>query len=149
VQANEEYGQACLENNPDLLAHVDTVSAARDLDILRAALGQERLDYLGFSYGTFLGATYAELFPERVGRFVLDGAIDPSLSYSEVSIGQAAGFEVAYRSYLEDCLRGPQCPFTTDVDRAYDRTVDLVDELAEQPADTGDPARPATDADLV
>ncbi|QGH68389.1 alpha/beta fold hydrolase [Pseudactinotalea sp. HY158] len=149
VAAQEDYGQACLENNPELLGHVDTVSAARDLDIIRAVLGHESLDYLGFSYGTFLGATYAELFPDRVGRFVLDGAIDPALTYAEMTIGQAAGFETAYRAYLADCLEGGQCPFNGDVDRAYQRTIDLLEELADSPADTGDPKRPATDADLI
>lgn len=148
-RANEEYGQACLEKNGDLLGHVDTVSAARDMDVVRATLGHDSLDYVGFSYGTYLGATYAGLFPDRVGRFVLDGAIDPALSYNEIADGQAAGFEAAYRSYLSDCLRGDTCPFTGDVDQAYRRTLDLLDQLGAEPADTGDPDRPATDSDLI
>lgn len=149
VAANEDYGHACLEKNETLLGHVDTVSSARDMDVLRAVLGQESLDYLGFSYGTFLGATYADLFPDRVGRFVLDGAIDPALSYSDMATGQAAGFETAYRSYLADCLQGPGCPFTGDVDAAYERTLQLLEQLQAEPAPTGDPDRPATDTDLV
>ena len=71
------------------------MSAARDLDLLRAILGDEQLNYLGYSYGTFLGATYADLYPERVGRLVLDGAIDPSAGDTEVTQAQAIGFENA------------------------------------------------------
>ena len=74
------------------------------MDVLRAALGEEKLPYFGFSYGTRLGATYAELFPENVGRFVLDGAVDPSLPTLEGSLSQAKGFETALRAYLQDCV---------------------------------------------
>ncbi|WP_448074020.1 alpha/beta fold hydrolase [Georgenia yuyongxinii] len=69
--------QGCAAKSGDLVTEVDTGSAARDMDILRHLLGEPRLDYLGYSYGTYLGATYAELFPGNVGRFVLDGAMDP------------------------------------------------------------------------
>lgn len=115
-----EFGEACAENTGDLLAEVDTVSAARDLDLLRAALGDDELNYLGYSYGTFLGATYAELYPERVGRLVLDGALDPSTSDFEVTKTQAVGFEHALSAYLEDCLAGDECPFRGSVDDALD-----------------------------
>jgi pimeloyl-ACP methyl ester carboxylesterase len=143
------YGEACLENTGPLMEFLDTVTAAKDLDILRGTLGESTLTYLGFSYGTFLGATYAELYPERVGRLVLDGAVDPALSYSELAAGQNVGFERAYRSYLEDCLQGASCPFTGTVDDAWDRTVELLDELAANPVDVGDPDRPVTDSDLI
>ena len=65
-----------------LLGHVDTISAARDLDLLRAILGDKKLNYLGYSYGTYLGATYAELYPQKTGRLVFDGALDPATSAS-------------------------------------------------------------------
>jgi pimeloyl-ACP methyl ester carboxylesterase len=143
------YGEACLENTGPLMEFLDTVSAAKDLDILRGALGQETLTYFGFSYGTFLGAHYAELFPTRVGRFVLDGAVDPSLSFAELTAGQNEGFEVAYRSYLEDCLAGADCPFTGSVDEAWDRTVALLEELSANPIDSGDPDRPVSDGELI
>ena len=74
---------------------MDTESAARDMDILRAILGDEKLNYLGKSYGTFLGAQYAELFPERVGRVVLDGVLPSSLDSDEINLGQAKGFDLA------------------------------------------------------
>jgi len=114
--AAADFGEACAEKTGDLLGEVDTVSAARDLDLLRAILGDEQLNYLGYSYGTFLGATYAELYPDKVGRLVLDGAIDPSASDTEVTQAQAVGFEHALRAYLEDCLTGSDCPFDGSVD---------------------------------
>ncbi|MFD4422623.1 alpha/beta hydrolase [Agromyces sp. NPDC058484] len=117
-QAAARFGEACSENTGELLAEVDTVNAARDLDLLRAVLGDERLNYLGYSYGTFLGATYAGLYPDKVGRLVLDGAIDPSASETEVTEAQAVGFEQALRAYLEDCLTGSECPFDGPVDTA-------------------------------
>ncbi|WP_241976781.1 alpha/beta hydrolase [Cryobacterium sp. TMT2-4] len=113
-----DFGAACQENTGALLAHVDSLSAARDLDLLRAALGDEKLNFLGYSYGTFLGATYADLYPERVGRLALDGALDPSTSNADVTRVQATGFENALRSYLADCLAGEECPFDGTVDEA-------------------------------
>lgn len=149
VDAQSDYAQACLANTGDLLAFVDTVSSARDLDIIRAVLGETSLTYLGYSYGTFLGATYAELFPDRVHRLVLDGAIDPSLSYSEVAQGQMEGFDRAYRSFIADCQAGPACPFPGDVDDALEATIDLLIDLRDDPAPSPDPDRPVTDTDLV
>jgi pimeloyl-ACP methyl ester carboxylesterase len=72
------YGAACYARNGDLLRHVSTADTARDLDLLGGALGQPKLNFMGLSYGTYLGATYANLFPSRVGRTVLDGNIAPS-----------------------------------------------------------------------
>ncbi len=143
------YGEACLENTGPLMEFLDTVSAAKDLDILRGTVGEETLTYFGFSYGTFLGATYAELFPARVGRLVLDGAVDPSLSYAELTAGQNVGFERAYRSYLEDCLAGADCPFSGTVDQAWDRSVELLADLAANSIDSGDPDRPVNDSEVI
>ena len=77
---HRRFAEACQANSDGILEFITTDSAARDLDLLRAVLGDTKLNYLGYSYGTFLGATYAELFPDRVGRMVLDGAVDPSIS---------------------------------------------------------------------
>ena len=112
------FAAACADKTGALLGEVDTKSAARDLDLLRAVLGDTQLNYLGFSYGTFLGATYAELYPDKVGRLVLDGALDPSTSNFEVTSTQAKGFESALRAYLTDCLAGKDCPFDGTVDDA-------------------------------
>ncbi|WP_043348315.1 alpha/beta hydrolase [Beutenbergia cavernae] len=129
----DALGEMCRDHSGDLLDHVDTVHAARDLDVLRAVLGDERLTYLGFSYGTILGATFAELFPDRVGRLVLDGAIDPSIDYTQMTADQVDGFEVAFRSYLANCLEGDACPFSGTEDEAYDRAVAFLEELDAEP----------------
>jgi pimeloyl-ACP methyl ester carboxylesterase len=88
------------------------------MDVLRAALGSQRLDYLGKSYGTLLGATYAGLFPSRVGRFVLDGALDPASSFADVSRVQARGMETSLRAYAAGCASRRGCPLSHDTDAA-------------------------------
>ncbi|MFH8608885.1 alpha/beta hydrolase [Streptomyces sp. NPDC018029] len=109
--AFETFADGCEARSAKILPHVSTVEAARDMDVLRAALGDEKLTYVGASYGTFLGATYAELFPRRVGRLVLDGAMDPSLPARRMNRDQTAGFETAFRSFAKDCVaRGAECP---------------------------------------
>ncbi|MFE6256906.1 alpha/beta hydrolase [Agromyces sp. NPDC057865] len=128
-----DFGAACAEQSGALLGEVDTVSAARDLDLLRAILGDEQLNYLGYSYGTFLGATYADLYPDKVGRMVLDGAIDPSASDTEVTEAQAVGFEHALSAYLEDCLTGSDCPFTGTVDASMQEVGDLLASVDQSP----------------
>jgi pimeloyl-ACP methyl ester carboxylesterase len=115
---NTEFAEACDANSDGILPFVTTENAARDMDLLRAVLGDSELNYLGYSYGTFLGATYAKLFPERVGRLVLDGAIDPSISGLDVGTIQGVGFESALRAYMADCLQDDECPFRGSVDQA-------------------------------
>jgi pimeloyl-ACP methyl ester carboxylesterase len=110
--STKEFGEKCLEGTGELLAHVDTVSAAKDMDVLRAVLGQEKLHYLGYSYGSLLGTTYANLFPDRVGQFVLDGAIDPTVSDEQQTLFQIEAFENALRAFLESCEQYSDCPFT-------------------------------------
>lgn len=106
------YVEACQKNTGKVLGEIDTVSSAKDMDVIRAVLGDSKLNYLGFSYGTFLGTTYAALFPDKVGRFVLDGAIDPRVSDEQQSINQLAGFDLALNNYLKDCVsRDSGCPF--------------------------------------
>ena len=114
----EDFAAACLENTGALLGHLDAASNARDMDMLRAVLGDEKLTYLGYSYGTFFGAVYAELFPENVGRLVLDGAVDPLLPNHEMLATQMAGFDSAFRAYLQWCLDGDDCPFSGTLDDA-------------------------------
>lgn len=128
-----------------LLDHVDTVSAAKDLDILRAVTGNSALTYLGYSYGTYLGATYADLFPGNVGRFVLDGAIDPSISSSgQVALDQAKGFESALRAYVESCQSGSDCPLSGSVDDGMKQIQDFLTSLEANPIKTSDDNRPLT-----
>lgn len=116
--ANKEFAEACEANSDGILPFITTVNSARDMDLLRGVLGDEQLYYLGFSYGTFLGATYASLFPERANRLVLDGAIDPAIPSIDVGTTQALGFESALRAYVENCLDSGECPFSGSVDEA-------------------------------
>lgn len=133
-RVSAEFAASCLEHTGPLLGFVDTVSAARDMDLLRAVLGDEKLNYLGYSYGTFLGATYADLYPQNTGRLVLDGALDPSTSDFDVTKTQAMGFESAYRAYLSDCVTRSSCPFAgATVDEAMARTGELLTELTTAP----------------
>lgn len=112
-QRNKEiqYGAACLKNTGPLLEYVDTQSTVRDLDLLRALVGDPKLNYFGLSYGSDIGAHYIDTFPERVGRITLDGAVDPTVQGHEVAIDQQKGFAESTRAYLKDCLSSEQCPF--------------------------------------
>ena len=132
----------------ELLDHVDTVSVARDLDVLRALSGDQKLNYTGFSYGTYLGATYAELFPANTGRLVLDGALDPSLSYSERRQGQALGFERALRNYVAWCQSGQSCPLTGDTDAGVKQVGDVFTSANQSPVPSSDPNRPVTGEEM-
>ncbi|MCQ4212150.1 alpha/beta hydrolase [Streptomyces longispororuber] len=123
-----------------VLPHVSTIEAARDMDLVRAALGDEKLNYVGASYGTFLGATYAGLYPERVGRLVLDGAMDPSLDARELNEQQTAGFETAFQSFAKDCVGRSDCPLGTGTpDEAGKRLKEFFTTLDRTPIATGDP----------
>ena len=97
--------------------------------MLRAALGDRRLTYLGKSYGTYLGATYAELFPRRVGRLVLDGPLDPASSNLDVARGQGIGFQRALDAFLDDCLRRSSCPLSGDRAAAEAQLADFVQSV--------------------
>ncbi|MEA1305180.1 alpha/beta hydrolase [Actinomyces oris] len=132
----------------ELLDHVDTVSVARDLDVLRALSGDQKLNYTGFSYGTYLGATYAELFPANTGRMVLDGALDPSLTYNERRQGQALGFERALRNYVAWCQSGQNCPLTGDTDAGVKQIGDVFTSANQSPVPSSDPNRPVTGEDM-
>ncbi|MEY3561694.1 MAG: hypothetical protein RL068_846 [Actinomycetota bacterium] len=106
-----QFAESCQEIGFDV-SYFNTQQTARDLDLLRQLLGLDTLDYLGYSYGTELGATYAALFPENVGRFVLDGAVDPTISVAENLLLQVKGFDSALLAYATDCLAGENCPLS-------------------------------------
>ena len=150
-QSFQELSKQCGSNTEPaaLLDHVDTVSAARDLDILRALAGQEKLNYLGFSYGTYLASVYAETFPGNTGRIVLDGAIDPSLSLAEQGLGQAKGFEQALRTYVDYCQSSSGCPLSGGTDAGVQQIRDLITSANSTPLATGDPKRTVTGSDIV
>ena len=138
AQSATDFGKACADNTGEFLHYVNTVQSAHDMDLLRALVGDSKLYYLGYSYGTFLGATYAELFPDKVGRLVLDGAIDPSVSNFEVTKTQSIGFENALKAYLESCLAGSDCPFTGSVDQAMAQIRALLESVDTTPIRNSD-----------
>ncbi len=141
ADVSKSFAQACANNAGPLLDHVSTVDAAKDMDVLRAALGESQLTYLGKSYGTFLGATYAGLFPTKVGRFVLDGVVPPDLTTNELNLGQAQGFELATRTWAQYCVDQGSCPLGTSVDQVMQGIRDFLVRVDAQPLDkTGDRA---------
>ncbi|MEU1849711.1 alpha/beta hydrolase [Streptomyces sp. NPDC019990] len=140
VRAYRAFAEGCGADSPGLLRHVSTVETARDMDIVRAVLGDKKLHYVGASYGTFLGATYAGLFPNRVGRLVLDGAMDPSLPSRRLNLEQTAGFDTAFRSFAKDCVRRADCPLGkagTSPERAGRNLKAFFEKLDARPAPTG------------
>ena len=137
------FGEGCIARSGPLAAHVSTAEAARDLDVLRAALGESTLSYLGASYGTQLGATYAELFPDRAGRLVLDAGVDLSADHLEMALDQTKGFETALRSYVQNCVDSTDNCFLGDsVDEGVARIQRFLDEVDARPLPTD------TDRDL-
>jgi pimeloyl-ACP methyl ester carboxylesterase len=125
--ASRQEALACKAKLGPLLPHLSTEDAARDLDAIRAALGEAKITYLGYSYGTYLGATYAQLFPTHIRAMVLDGAIDPSLSGTQALASQADGFEGAFDAFATWCAGNTQCAFgqtyrsSADLQAAYEK----------------------------
>ena len=136
-KAMKTFINACVKNSGKIFGFVDTVSAARDMDVIRAVLGETKLNYMGFSYGTFLGTTYASVFPNRVGRFVLDGAIDPTVSDEDQSANQLKAFDQALKNYLDNCLKiDKKCPFTGSVESSMKRITAWYKQLETKPLNT-------------
>lgn len=140
-QAIGDYVQACITNTgrdagidgSTFLVNIGTESAAQDMDVLRSALGEEKLSYLGFSYGTLLGAVYADRFPGSVRAMVLDGAVDPQASADEDSVNQAAGFQGAFEAFAAWCAQQAGCPLGTDPAQATTTFQGLVRPLLDEP----------------
>lgn len=141
------FAEGCQAKSGKLLPHVGTADAARDMDVLRAVLGDEGLTYLGKSYGTFLGAMYAHLFPDKVRALVLDGAVNPALDPLESNEAQAQGFEVALEAFLKDCLADASCPFRSrDLDGALQEFTELMRRIDARPLPNRTDRRPVTEA---
>ena len=126
---------ACAQHSevPELLDHVSTRNVARDLDVLRATSGDATLNYLGVSYGTHIGAVYADLFPDRVGRAVLDGAMDPSQRWTDGEAEVTAFKEGVLRQYVKHCQAHDGCPLTGSTDEAIAQLTAFVDGLDQAP----------------
>ncbi|WP_328222239.1 alpha/beta hydrolase [Streptomyces sp. NBC_00104] len=139
---------ACRKHSGPVLPYIGTASASRDLDVMRAALGDKKLNYLGFSYGTRLGAVYAAQFPEKVGRMVLDGVDTLTEPLAEQGLVGAAGQQTALEDYLDACTEELTCPFGQDSRSAREQVVALVDSLDEYPVPS-DFGQDFTGQDLV
>ena len=141
------FADGCKKNSTKILPHVDTVSAARDIDIMRSVFGDKKLNYLGYSYGTFLGLTYAALFPKKVGHLVLDGMVDPTLTNEQQSAAQLKGFDGQLKAFLKDCLKHAEkvsCPFTGNLNHALTTVKSFLKKLETHNLKTSNPDRPLT-----
>ena len=129
IDIGTEFGKNCLRKNTDVLPFINTESSARDMDSIRTALGEKKISYFGFSYGSELGTTWATLFPDTVRAAVVDGAVDPTVGYLEQNIQQAAGFEATFATFLAQCSATPTCAFYNggDAEGAYDALSDDID----------------------
>ncbi|MER5280906.1 alpha/beta hydrolase [Streptomyces sp. NPDC002809] len=138
------HARSCEDNSGIALNHVGTQDAARDLDLMRHILGDEKLNYFGISYGTQLGGVYAHLFPERVGRTVLDAVVDPTNDTLANGLGQAKGFQGALESFTKDCTKREECFFDGKDPASGQKAVTaLLDRLDTKPVPTAD-GRPLT-----
>ncbi|MEZ4553625.1 MAG: alpha/beta hydrolase [Dehalococcoidia bacterium] len=136
-----EFAELCAERGGEVLPFLGSLDVARDMDRIREALGEERITYVGYSYGTVLGALYAELFPERLRAAVLDGPVDLSLSPDELNVTQAAGFERALQHFIADCLER-DCALARDGD-PVSALAEMVERAREAPIPSADADRPA------
>jgi pimeloyl-ACP methyl ester carboxylesterase len=137
---NKEFVQRCVDKmGKEFLANLGTANVAKDLEGIRASLGDDKLTYLGYSYGTRIGALYAEAYPDKVRAMILDGAVDPNADQIEEEIRQAAAFQKAFDNYAADCAQSPDCPLGTDPAKAVDVYKSLVEPLVKNPAKTKDP----------
>ncbi len=131
---NQEYARKCAENtSAEFLANLGTRDVVKDLDVLRSALGDEKLSYVGYSYGTHIGAVYAEAFPANVRAMVLDGAVDPAQDEGDSLVAQGAGFQQAFEEFAAWCAKRPDCALGTDPAKAAEAFQGLTRPLVEQP----------------
>ncbi|MGA1293185.1 MAG: alpha/beta hydrolase [Candidatus Nanopelagicales bacterium] len=144
LNLSKNMAEGCQKIANNLIAHIGTQDAARDMDVIRQLVKDPKLNYLGASYGTYLGATYAELFPDKVGRLVLDGAVDPLLTGEELSFDQAVGLDQALARFVEDCPKHKDCPLTKTGKEGIKEIRDFLDSLDEKPLPTQDPNRVLT-----
>jgi pimeloyl-ACP methyl ester carboxylesterase len=136
---NKAFVQRCEDKmGKEFLANLGTSNVAKDLEAVRVGLGDDKLTYLGYSYGTRIGAAYAEAYPDKVRAMILDGAVDPNADQIEEEIRQAAAFQKAFDNFAADCARSPDCPLGTDPAKATDVYKSLVDPLVKKPAKTRD-----------
>ena len=138
LDVSSAYIDGCEMAAGDLLAHLGTENVARDIDAVRAAMGDDQLNYLGYSYGTAIGQMLAELFPDRVRAMVIDGVLELGPTGTDLAVTQAQGFERGFAAFADDCDADPSCPVGPDATAALDELTARVEQ---------DPV-PATPRDL-
>ena len=129
-------GRGCLAFTPTRARNVGSVATVRDMDLLRAALGDKKLNFLGYSYGTYLGALYAQEFPGNVGRLALDGAVDPNMDSMQISEGQSKAFQVAMTRFARSCARLASCPYRGGAAKVLQNINSLLARLDKAPMRT-------------
>jgi len=143
-QQQKQYAQSCARNTgygTEMLANVGTRDVARDMDVLRSALGDPKLSYLGYSYGTLIGTTYAEEFPKNVRALVLDGAVDPTETVVQETVSQGKGFQNAFTQFAQWCAGQHECALGTNAANATQAFRALVNPLLANPIPVGDGRR--------
>ncbi|MER6125884.1 alpha/beta hydrolase [Streptomyces sp. NPDC001795] len=130
----KEFNKACQKHSGKVLPYVRTTDAARDMDLMRMVLGDDKLHYFGISYGTELGGVYAHLFPKNVGRAVFDAVVDPTQNSEQSSLAQARGFQLALDNYARDCTsKSTPCPVGSTPQDVKDRIATLLKDLDSKP----------------
>ncbi|MBV6700450.1 alpha/beta hydrolase [Kitasatospora aureofaciens] len=136
-ETTAQFNAACEHNSGPVLPFVDTESAARDMDLMRQALGDQHLYYFGISYGTELGGVYAHLFPQQVGRLVLDSVVDPTKDPLQNSLGQAKGFQLALEDFMKACsTQVSDCPTGSGGAQGTARITELLQKVEKTPLPT-------------
>ncbi|MDO0936145.1 alpha/beta fold hydrolase [Streptomyces sp. DG2A-72] len=134
LDSTKEFNAACEKNSKKVLPHLRTTDAARDLDLMRQVLGDDKLHYFGISYGTELGGVYAHLFPKNVGRAVFDAVVDPTENPEQGSLGQAEGFQLALDNFAEHCTSQVEdCPIGDSAQDVKNRIAKLLKDLDRKP----------------
>ncbi|MEV6035948.1 alpha/beta hydrolase [Nonomuraea sp. NPDC052116] len=134
--ANKQFAALCQQHSGKILPYIGTVNAARDMDRIRDAVGDPKLNYIGMSYGTQLGAVYATEFPKKVGRMVLDAPLDPTVTFEQRTLVQTRGFQKAYESFLRSCVKN-KCDIGKDQETANANVDKLLNQLTTQPLKVG------------
>lgn len=139
-QQAKDYAAKCAErteHGEEMLENIGTRDVVKDMDVLRSALGDDKLSYIGYSYGTRIGSAYAEAFPENVRALVLDGAVDPTQSQIDSTVAQGAGFQQAFDDFVAWCVKRDDCALGSDENAAQGNFQELIRPLAERPVDVG------------
>jgi pimeloyl-ACP methyl ester carboxylesterase len=125
IDASQAFNDKCAENSGTILPYISTRASAQDINSLRLALGEEKVSFFGFSYGSELGTTWATMFPETVRAIVVDGAVDPNASSIQEGMNQAKGFEGQLATFLKQCSERTTCEFHNngDAEAAFDKLV--------------------------